>query len=108
MHLEGLVRKGLDGAMALVFVTSSVTAVEAQNWPNWRGPTRDGVSADSVPVEWDTEKNVSWKLPMPEWTGSTPVIWDNFIFLNVAVDEESIELWCLKMQCCVELSWELS
>ncbi len=88
-------RKELAVAMALVLVTGSATASEAQNWPNWRGPTRDGVSADSVPVEWDTEKNVSWKFPMPEWTGSTPVIWDDFLFLNVAVDEDSIELWCL-------------
>ena len=31
---------------------------------------------------------------MPAWTGSTPVIWDDLIFLNVA-DEDNIELWCL-------------
>ena len=82
-------------ATVLAAVTVSVTAAHAQNWPNWRGPTRDGVSTEAVPIEWDTEKNVAWKLPMPEWTGSTPVIWDEVIFLNVAVDEESIELWCL-------------
>ena len=67
----------------------------ADNWPNWRGPTRDGVSAETdLPVEWDTERNVVWKLQMPEWTGSTPIIWGDRIFVSVA-DGENIELWCL-------------
>ena len=87
-------RTGLVVSTALTVVCVSAAA-HAQNWPSWRGPTGDGVSTESVPVEWDTEKNVSWKVPMPAWSGSTPVIWGELIFLNVAVDEESIELWCL-------------
>ena len=81
-------RTGLVVSTVLTVVCASVTAAHAQNWPGWRGPTGDGVSAESVPVEWDTEKNVSWKVPMPTWSGSTPVIWGELIFLNVAVDEE--------------------
>ena len=81
--------------IAVLAAMTLATQTFAQNWPNWRGPTRNGVSTESVPVEWDTEKNISWKRPMPAWTGSTPVIWGELIFLNVAVDEESIELWCL-------------
>ena len=87
-------RTGLVVSTALTVVCVSAAA-QAQNWPSWRGPTGDGVSTESVPVEWDTEKNVSWKVPMPAWSGSTPVIWGELIFLNVAVDEKSIELWCL-------------
>ena len=87
-------RTGLVVSTALTVVCVSAAA-HAQNWPSWRGPTGDGVSTESVPVEWDTEKNVSWKVPMPAWSGSTPVIWGELIFLNVAVDEKSIELWCL-------------
>ena len=60
-----------------------------------RGPTRDGLSSESVPVEWDRTRNVAWKLALPTWSGSTPVIWDDCIFLNVAIDDETIELWCL-------------
>ena len=68
--------------------------VGADNWPNWRGPTRNGVTTEAVPLEWDTETNVIWKLEMPEWTGSTPVIWEELIFLNVA-DGDNLQLWCL-------------
>ena len=68
----------------------------AENWPNWRGPTRDGISAETnLPVEWDTEQNIAWKRAMPAWSGSTPVIWNELIFINVAVDDDNLELWCL-------------
>ena len=79
---------------ALVTLTSQVL-VSAENWPNWRGPTRNGVSLETnLPVEWDTRRNVAWKLEMPEWTGSTPIIWGHRIFLSVA-DGENLELWSI-------------
>ena len=30
---------------------------------------------------------------MPAWSGSTPIVWGDRIFLNVAVDDDDIELW---------------
>ena len=80
----------------LLGVSMNVTPLSAENWPNWRGPTRDGVSSETgLPVEWDTERNIAWKLEMPAWSGSTPAIWNDRIFLNVAVDDENIapERW---------------
>ena len=80
----------------LLGATLGVAPAAAENWPNWRGPTRDGVSAETgLPVEWDTERNIAWTLEMPAWSGSTPVIWNERIFINVAVDDDNIELWAL-------------
>ena len=68
----------------------------AENWPNWRGPTRDGISAETnLPVVWNGDRNIAWKLEMPAWSGSTPVIWDDLIFMNVAVDDDNLSLWCI-------------
>ena len=65
----------------------------AENWPTWRGPTGDGVSTDvGVPVAWDAETNIAWKLEMPEWSGSTPIVWGDHVFLSVA-DGQTLELW---------------
>ena len=65
----------------------------AENWPQWRGPTLDGISGEkNLPTEWNTEKNIQWKLPMPAWSGSTPIIWEDRIFLSVA-DGTNIHLW---------------
>ena len=42
-------------------------------------------------------KNVAWKLAMPAYSGSTPIIWGNTIFLNVATETNSgvLELWAV-------------
>ena len=57
----------------------------AENWPHWRGPGRDGVSPEkNLPVEWSATENVTWKVPMTAWSGATPIIWGEYIFLNAA------------------------
>ena len=61
------------------------SAGRADNWPQWRGPTRNGVAVETnLPVRWTTTENVTWKLAMPDFSGSTPIIWNDRIFLNVA------------------------
>jgi outer membrane protein assembly factor BamB len=78
-----------------VALFAAATAVHAGNWPQWRGPDMNGVSAETnLPVSWTTEENVTWKLPMPAWSGSTPAIWGEHIFLNVA-EGDNLELWCV-------------
>jgi outer membrane protein assembly factor BamB len=67
----------------------------ADNWPQWRGPSLNGVSSEkNLPVSWSSEENVSWKLALPGWSGSTPVIWNDRLFLNVA-EGEDLYLWCV-------------
>jgi len=85
-------RRGL--VAVAVCLLSSVVA-HAQNWPQWRGPSLNGVSTEkNLPVKWTTEENVVWKTAMPGWSGSTPIIWRDRIFLNVA-DGNNLSLWCL-------------
>jgi outer membrane protein assembly factor BamB len=65
----------------------------AGNWPQWRGPSLNGVSDETgLPVKWDQHANVTWKLAMPSWSGSTPIIWGDRIFLNVA-EGDNLQLW---------------
>jgi outer membrane protein assembly factor BamB len=78
------------------FVTASAALVSA-NWPAWRGPTADGVSLEkNLPVKWSPSENVAWKLAIPQWSGATPVIWGNVIFLNVGeADGHELSLWAV-------------
>ncbi len=67
----------------------------SENWPQWRGANLDGVSKEkNLPVKWSANENIAWKLPMPAWTGATPIIWGERIFLNVA-EGDNIQLWCV-------------
>ena len=79
----------------LIVVTTLASSAFTEDWPHWRGPTRDGISGESgLPSEWSTTKNVSWRIPMPDRTGATPIIWGETVFLNVAGGGE-LHLWAL-------------
>jgi outer membrane protein assembly factor BamB len=81
-------------SLALFLAVLSLPAF-AENWPQWRGPTLNGISTEkNLPVHWSTTENVAWKLAMPTKTGSTPIIWGNNVFLNVA-DGDELYLWCV-------------
>jgi outer membrane protein assembly factor BamB len=67
------------------------------NWPAWRGPTHDGVSTETnIPVSWSPTQNIAWKLALPQWSGATPIIWNDMVFLNVAEsDGDNLSLWAV-------------
>jgi outer membrane protein assembly factor BamB len=70
--------------------------VEAENWPQWRGPQANGISGEKgLPVKWSPAENIAWKLPLPSRSGATPIIWGDRIFLNVALadGEGDLEFW---------------
>lgn len=72
-----------------------LTLLWAENWPQWRGPNLNGISGEkNLPVKWGKDENIAWKLPLPAWSGATPIIWGDLIFLNVA-EGDSIFLWCV-------------
>jgi outer membrane protein assembly factor BamB len=82
----------IAGAFLVCLAGSTVLA---DNWPQWRGPFLNGISSEkNLPTRWSVEDNVTWKLAMPSWTGATPVIWGERIFLNVA-DGNDLFLWCV-------------
>jgi outer membrane protein assembly factor BamB len=81
--------------LVLVCAVLSTSTLSADNWPQWRGPSLDGISQEkNLPLRWSTEENINWKLAMPAWSGSTPIVWEDRIFLNVA-DGEDLYLWCV-------------
>lgn len=56
------------------------------NWPNWRGPTSNGVATTgNPPLTWSETENIKWKVALPGSGSSTPVIWGDKIFIQTAV-----------------------
>ncbi len=74
-------------ALLLVFA-AGVQA--ADNWPSFRGPRASGISnAKEIPSTWNvaTGENVAWRTDIPGLGLSSPIIWDDKIFLTTAVAE---------------------
>lgn len=87
---------------AIFFFIAFAGLASAENWPGWRGPRGDGTSLESdAPVKWngETGEHVVWKSPVPGSGHSSPVIWDDHVFL-ISFLEESNErvLLCFNRQ----------
>ena len=66
-----------------------------ENWPAWRGPLEGGVApGQGYPIEWGEEKNIEFKVKLPGWGTSTPIVWGDKIFVST-VDEPNNALVCL-------------
>ncbi len=54
-------------------------------WGQWRGPLGTGESPTAKPpTRWSETENVRWKTKLPALGHSTPVVWDNLVFLTAA------------------------
>jgi outer membrane protein assembly factor BamB len=61
------------------------------NWPQWRGPQSSGISEEKgLPAEWDSERNIVWKTPIPGRGHSSPIVWGNRIFLTTSIEGEVV------------------
>src|SRR5688500_9388781 len=57
----------------------------AKYWSRWRGPSGQGLVADSGYVDrWSDTENVRWKTKLDSTGNGSPIVWGNHIFLLVA------------------------
>jgi outer membrane protein assembly factor BamB len=73
-------------ALGCLLACSALAAED--HWPQWRGPLSTGVAPHAdPPVVWDGAEgtNVRWKTPIPGRGHSSPVVWDDRIFLTTAI-----------------------
>jgi hypothetical protein len=74
---------GVIGVAALAFVVASAD----DNWPQFRG-AQAGVAADdpSLPDDWGPSKNIVWKIDVPGRSWSSPIVWDDHVFVTTAIN----------------------
>ena len=61
--------------------------LRSKNWHHWRGPEANGVSRTATPpIEWNEGKNIRWKVAIDGNGSSTPIIWEDKVFLLTAID----------------------
>src|SRR5262249_23418421 len=74
-------------AACLALVVGSLSSLAyGDNWGHWRGPNGNGAAVNASPVtEWSSTKNVKWKVELPGRENSSPVVWENRVFVSTAV-----------------------
>jgi hypothetical protein len=70
-------------------------AARAEDWPQWRGPNRDGVApAYSEPKSWPEKLDRKWKIEVGEGHAS-PIVAGGRIYLHTRQGEREV-VWCLR------------
>jgi outer membrane protein assembly factor BamB len=90
-------RSGLAAILALGCIAESAVA---ENWPAWRGPAGTGVCNElRLPTTFGPTDNVAWKAPLPDAGNSTPIVWDESVFVTCPIDGGKIRsLLCFDRQ----------
>ncbi|HTL54652.1 MAG TPA: PQQ-binding-like beta-propeller repeat protein [Candidatus Limnocylindrales bacterium] len=71
-------------------------AALAENWPQWRGPFFNGSTSESnLPTQWSKTENVTWVTPLPGYSGATPVVWEDSVFVSSPDGEKNLLLLCI-------------
>jgi outer membrane protein assembly factor BamB len=83
--------------LAVASVLSLVAVTTAGDWPRFRGPNGNGVSADAtIPTQFKEGDGILWKMPLPGKGNSSPVISRGKLFLQTASDDgRDRQLLCL-------------
>jgi outer membrane protein assembly factor BamB len=82
-------------AAAVAGWTLLAGAAGAADWPQWRGPELRGTSPErGLPVKWTETENVAFRVALPSFGASTPIVVGDRIFLNVA-EGDAVALWAL-------------
>jgi len=67
----------------------------AENWPQWRGPLFNGSTTETgLPTKFSPSENVAWTADLPGAGGSTPIVWDDSVFIT-AQEAQSRKLWAV-------------
>ena len=80
-------RLSLFGASLAFVLPELLPATENSNWPTWRGTSGAGIAPGArPPIKWSDTENIKWKARIPGAGFSTPIIWQDRIFLLTAVE----------------------
>jgi outer membrane protein assembly factor BamB len=76
-------------------IVSATIALGGENWPQFRGS--GGVAAidgATFPLQWSADENVKWKTELPGPGSSSPIFWDDKLFVTCytgyGIDEKNV------------------
>ena len=85
--MKHLLLTTIAAVLLVALVSTRLMADEAMKyWPQWRGPTWNGVAPHAdPPITWSETENLRWKTPLEGAGWGSPVVWGDRIFLLTAI-----------------------
>jgi len=84
--------------LPLCLCLGRVATADAENWPGWRGPNRNGVTSETrIPLKWSDDEGVLWKTALPGLGISNPIVWDDRVIVTASDGKTLSELHVICM-----------
>jgi outer membrane protein assembly factor BamB len=88
-----IIRNSIIALLAAVFVLN--LSAQQSDWTHFRGSNLNGISSEkTVPLTWNDQKGIAWKIPVDGKGWSSPVVLNNQIWLTSA-SEDGKEMYAL-------------
>ena len=87
-RLSGIPAAVVLGGLLTIW-TSPARAQDGARWPTFRGADALPVADDDprLPTTWSATENVVWQVPVEGLGWSSPIVWDDRVFLTTVVTE---------------------
>ncbi len=71
----------------MLVIVAGFGAAHSADWPAFRGPHGNGISDETgLPTEWGPDKNVKWKVDLPDDGNSSPIVVRGRVFVTSPED----------------------
>ncbi len=84
--------------LSVAVVAAHPRVAPAENWPGWRGPSRNGTTSDrGAPAEWSADRGVRWKVALPGSGISNPIVWERRVVCTSSdgANQQDLHIVCL-------------
>jgi outer membrane protein assembly factor BamB len=87
----------MNPKMLMMVLLSIPPLALADNWPCFRGPSRQGVSQETdVPLHWSLTDHVAWKISIPGQGYSSPIVYEDRVYVTTATEQGvSLHVLCV-------------
>lgn len=82
--------------LSILWLVAFLPAAPAADWPQFRGPDRNGTSPETgLPVKWTATQNVKWKADLPGKGVSSPVVSAGKVYVTCSAGPRDDRLFVL-------------
>ena len=84
-------RQTICAQLTLLACTLATATMAAQHWPQWRGPSSNGISPEpNLPESWDTKRNLAWRTSLAGLGTSSPIVWGDRVFVTSQIGNATL------------------
>jgi outer membrane protein assembly factor BamB len=105
--LQSNTRVRLGTHCVCLMLGAAAVGATGANWPAWRGPEGNGICQETnLPLHWSTNQNVRWSVPLPGPGNSTPIVWDDKVFITQGIEKDHLRRVMCFRRSNGELLWQ--